>query len=76
MGTRGWTVGVFGRWVSNRSDKPVHFVASGQPAGFENFFPAVDALIKRAKPGSPEFIAELQKIAARCDMVLLEPAPR
>jgi quercetin dioxygenase-like cupin family protein len=60
----------------NRSDKPVHFVGSGAPAGFENLFPAVDALMKRMKPGSPEFIAEFQMIMGRCDIVPLGPAPR
>ena len=60
----------------NRSDKPVHFLGSGAPSGFENLFPAVDALMKRMKPGTPEFIAECQKIAARCDIVSLGPAPK
>jgi quercetin dioxygenase-like cupin family protein len=60
----------------NRSDKPVRFVAWGTPAAFENLFPAVDALMKQSKPGTPEFMAEIQKIAARCDMVILGPAPK
>jgi quercetin dioxygenase-like cupin family protein len=60
----------------NRSDKPVDFVGSGAPAGFENLFPALDALMKRMKPGTPEFIAEFQKIAAGCDMVPVGPAPQ
>ena len=29
----------------------------------------------RVKAGTPEFVAEIQKIAARCDMVILGPAP-
>jgi quercetin dioxygenase-like cupin family protein len=60
----------------NRSDKPVHFVGQGAPAGFEKLFPAVEALMKRAKPGTPEFIAEFQKISAGCDIVSLGPAPK
>jgi len=60
----------------NRSDKPVYFVGSGAPAGFEKLFPAVDALMKRLKPGTPEFMAEFQKIAAGCDVVFLGPAPK
>ena len=60
----------------NRSDEPVHFIGSGAPAGFENLFPALDALMKHMKPGTPEFIAEFQKIAARCGIVPLGPAPR
>jgi quercetin dioxygenase-like cupin family protein len=59
----------------NRSDKPVHFIGSGAPSGFEKLFPAMNELMKRAKPGSPEFIAEFQKISARCDIVSLGPAP-
>ena len=59
----------------NRSDKPVHLIGSGAPAGFEKLFPAVDALMKRMKPGTPEFIAEFQKITASCDIVSLGPAP-
>ena len=60
----------------NRSDKPVHFIGSGAPSGFEKFFPAVDALMKRMKPGTPEFGAEFQKIFATCDIVSLGPAPK
>ena len=60
----------------NRSDKPVHLIGSGAPAGFENLFPALDALMKRVKPGTPEFIAEFQYIMARCDIVPLGPAPK
>jgi len=59
----------------NRSDEPVHFIGSGAPSGFEKLFPAVHELMKRAKPGTPEFIAEFQKISAGCDIVSLGPAP-
>lgn len=59
----------------NRSDKPVHFVGSGAPAGFEGLFPAVDALMKRMQPGTPEFVAEFKKIMLRCDIVPVGPAP-
>ena len=59
----------------NRGDKPVHFVGSGAPAGFEILFPGVDALMKRMKPGTPEFVAEFQQIMSRCDIVSLGPAP-
>ena len=60
----------------NRSDKPVHFLGSGAPAGFENLFPAVDALMKRMKPGTPEFMAEFKKITALCDIVGLGSVPK
>jgi quercetin dioxygenase-like cupin family protein len=60
----------------NRSDKPVHFLGSGTPAAFGELFPAVDALMKRTKPGSPEFVAEFAKICERCDIVPIGPAPK
>lgn len=60
----------------NRSNDPVHFIGSGAPAGFEKLFPEVDALMKRMKPGTPEFIAEFQKITSHCDIVSLGPAPK
>jgi len=59
----------------NRSNKPVHFIGSGAPAGFEKLFPAVDALMKRLKPGTPEFIAEFRQILPRCGIVPLGAAP-
>jgi hypothetical protein len=52
------------------------FLGSGAPSGFENLFPAVDALMKRFQPGTPEFLAEFQKIAAVCDIVNLGLAPK
>ena len=74
------TVGVLPRGKphaqGNRSDKPVHFIGSGAPAGFDKLFPAVDELMKRMKPGTPEFIAEFQRISAGCDIVSLGPAPK
>ena len=75
------TLGVLPRGVphaqGNRTDKPVHFIGSGAPSGFEKLFPAVDALLKRGiKPGSPEFISEFRQIAMHCDIHDLGPAPR
>ena len=60
----------------NRSDKPVHALGSGAPAGFEQMFREAHALIKWAKPGTPEFAAEWGKIMERCDIVSLGPAPQ
>lgn len=59
----------------NRGDKPVHLIGTGAPSGFERLFPAVDALMKRMKPGTPEFVAGFQKIIETCDIVSLGPAP-
>lgn len=60
----------------NRSDKPVHFMGSGAPADFAELFPAVDALMKREQPGTPEFLAAFRKIMQRCDIVPLGLALR
>jgi mannose-6-phosphate isomerase-like protein (cupin superfamily) len=61
----------------NRGDKPVHFVGSGSPAGFEKLFPALEALLKRGvKPGSPEFGTQFAQISKQCDLEHLGPAPR
>jgi quercetin dioxygenase-like cupin family protein len=75
------TLGILPRGVphaqGNRTDKPVHFVGSGAPSGFEQLFPAVDALLKRGvKPGSPEFISEFRQISMRCDIEHLGSAPK
>jgi len=59
----------------NRGKVPVHAIGTGAPAGFEKLFGAVHELMKRTKPGTPEFIAEFQKICAVCDIVSLGPAP-
>ena len=60
----------------NRGKVPVHAIGTGAPAGFEKLFGEVDKLMKREKPGSPEFIAEFRKISAACDTVSLGPAPQ
>jgi quercetin dioxygenase-like cupin family protein len=75
------TLGILPRGVphaqGNRTDKPVHFVGSGAPSGFEQLFPEVDALLKRGiMPGSPEFISEFRQISLRCDIEHLGPAPK
>ena len=60
----------------NRGDKPVHFIGSGSPSGFEELFPAVDAVLGRGiTPGSAEFLAEFREISSRCDIEHLGPAP-
>jgi mannose-6-phosphate isomerase-like protein (cupin superfamily) len=75
------TLGVVPRGVrhaqGNRGDKPVHFVGSGSPAGFEKLFPSLDALLKQGvKPGSPEFGREFARISKQCDLEHVGPAPR
>ena len=60
----------------NHTKENVRFIGSGNPAGFEKFFPAVDDLIKRGiKPPDPQFFAELTKIWPKCDTEPLGPPP-
>lgn len=61
----------------NHTKENVRFIGSGNPAGFEKLFPAMDDLIKRGiKPPDPRFPGELAKIYAKCDTEPLGPAPQ
>jgi mannose-6-phosphate isomerase-like protein (cupin superfamily) len=60
----------------NHTKENVRFIGSGNPAGFEKLFPAVDDLINRGiRPPDPQFFAELAKIYAKCDTEPLGPPP-
>lgn len=60
----------------NHSKENVRFIGSGNPAGFEKFFPAMDELIARGiRPPDPQFATEIAKIYAKCDTELIGPAP-
>lgn len=59
----------------NTGKQPVHFLGSGNPAGFERFFVAVDELLKRLSPSDPQFHIEIGKIISQHDMKVLGPAP-
>jgi mannose-6-phosphate isomerase-like protein (cupin superfamily) len=60
----------------NHSKENVRFIGSGNPAGFEKLFPAVEDLLKRGmKPGDPQFVSEMAKIWPKCDTEPLGPAP-
>ena len=59
----------------NTSAQPVHFLGSGRSAGFEGFFPAIEALVNRRTPSDPQFPAELARISAQFDTEFLGPAP-
>ena len=45
----------------NTSKQPVRFLGSGNPAGFERFFPELDKLVSRLSPADPQFGAEVSK---------------
>ena len=60
----------------NHTNANVRFIGSGNPAGFEKLFPAVDELIKRGfKPPDPAFFAEMAKIWPKCDTEPLGAPP-
>jgi quercetin dioxygenase-like cupin family protein len=62
--------------LGNRTKEPVHFLNSGNPAGFEQFFADVQATARRFPYGSPEFLAELMKVYKKYDTEMLGPAPQ
>ncbi len=55
--------------LGNRSR--ARFLASGSPAGFEKFFPDIEATARPLPYGSPEFLAELAKVYTKYDSELL-----
>lgn len=60
----------------NHTTENARFIGSGNPAGFEKLFPAVDNLVQRGiKPPDPRFLAELSKLLPLCDTEPLGPAP-
>lgn len=59
----------------NTSKQPVRFLGTGNPAGFERFFPAHDELLKRLSPTDPQYPVEIGKIFSQVDTEVLGPAP-
>jgi mannose-6-phosphate isomerase-like protein (cupin superfamily) len=59
----------------NTGKKPVRFLGSGNPAGFERFFAELDKLVSHVPPSDPQFGAEVAKILVRYDTKPLGPAP-
>jgi mannose-6-phosphate isomerase-like protein (cupin superfamily) len=59
----------------NTGNKPVRFLGSGNPAGFERFFPELDKLVARLSPADPQFGAEVGKLLVQYDTKPLGPAP-
>ena len=62
--------------LGNRTAQPLHFLGAGNPAGFERFFPEIEALSHRWPYASPEFLSELKKVYTRYDSALLGPPPQ
>lgn len=60
---------------ANHGTRPVHFVGSGTPAGFERFFPELNELVLRIPPGDPRFPVEVTKLIAQHDTQVLGPPP-
>ncbi len=60
----------------NTSSEPAHFLGSGNPAGFERFFPLNEALLKRMSPSDPNYPGELAKIFAQVATRIVAPPPQ
>lgn len=60
---------------ANLSGKPVRFLGTATPAGFEKFFALVAEEAKRHKPGTPEFKSAMVQISKQVDMEPLGPPP-
>lgn len=60
----------------NTSSEPTHFLGSGNPAGFEKFFPLNEALLKRMSPSDPNFSGELAKIFSQVATLIVAPPPQ
>jgi mannose-6-phosphate isomerase-like protein (cupin superfamily) len=60
---------------ANLTDKPVRFLGTFTPTGFEKFFVlTADAAAKHA-PGTPEFDSAMDGIMKKVDMEMLGPPP-
>jgi quercetin dioxygenase-like cupin family protein len=62
--------------LGNRTKHAVHFLNSGNPAGFERYFADIEAIIRHSSYGSPEFLAESMKVFKNYDSEMLGPAPQ
>jgi mannose-6-phosphate isomerase-like protein (cupin superfamily) len=60
---------------ANAGKQPVRFLGSGNPCGFERFFPELHELASRLSPSHPQFRAEAAKIVSRHDTTILGPPP-
>ena len=60
---------------ANLSGKPVRFLGTATPAGFEKFFALVAEEVKLHKPGTPEFQSAMIQITKQVDMEPLGPPP-
>jgi len=60
---------------ANLSGKPVRFLGTAAPAGFEKFFALVAEEVKLHKPGTPEFKSAMIQISKQVDVEPLGPPP-
>jgi len=59
----------------NAGTQPVGVLGSGNPAGFEGFFPAQQELLSRIPRSDPQFFPGLVKLLGECDTEVLGPPP-
>jgi len=62
--------------LGNRTKQPVHFLNSGNPAGFERYFADLQAILRRSTYGSPEFLSASMKIFKNYDSEMLGAPPQ
>ena len=60
---------------ANLSGKPVRFLGTFTPSGFEKFFALVQEAVKKNPPGSPGFKAAMDAVNKQVDMEMLGPPP-
>lgn len=59
----------------NTGQKAVRFLGSGNPAGFEDFFPELHKLASRLSPSDPQFGPEVARILVHYDTKPIGPPP-
>jgi quercetin dioxygenase-like cupin family protein len=60
---------------ANLTDKPVRFLGTFTPTGFEKFFPLTADAAAKYQLGTPEFEAAMDGIMKKVDMEMLGPPP-
>jgi len=60
---------------ANLTKKPARLIGTCNPGAFEKFFALTAELVKKQKPGTPEFEAGMKAIMKQVDMEPLGPPP-
>jgi quercetin dioxygenase-like cupin family protein len=60
---------------ANLTNKPARLLGTFTPSGFEKFFALTAELVKKQRPGTPEFEAGMKAVMKQVDMEPLGPPP-